>query len=156
MCYFLCWNDIIRMLKNLKPNRGTLQPPDVSSGLGRPLVAHLQPSGAPLSLLRAGFLFISPAWEQQSEPPLLRHGELLEAQHQRPPSSLLLASVDVGCTMLSPRLWAALCRLLLLLTASYRLCLAARHGKSLISDLGCVRRPCLALMNPLHQAQRCA
>lgn len=34
--------------------------------------------------------------------------------------------VDAGCTMRSPRLWAALC---LLLTASCRLCSAARHGK---------------------------
>ncbi|XP_035764455.1 receptor-type tyrosine-protein phosphatase-like N [Neolamprologus brichardi] len=34
--------------------------------------------------------------------------------------------MDVGCTMRSPRLWAALC--LLLLTASCRLCSAARHG----------------------------
>ncbi|XP_005919946.1 receptor-type tyrosine-protein phosphatase-like N isoform X1 [Haplochromis burtoni] len=34
--------------------------------------------------------------------------------------------MDVGCTMRSPRLWAALC--LLLLTASCRLCSATRHG----------------------------
>lgn len=46
-------------------------------------------------------------------------------------ASLLQAPVDVGCTMLSPGLWAALCRLLLLLTASCRLCEAARHGKTL-------------------------
>ena len=40
---------------------------------------------------------------------------------------LFLAPVDAGCTMRSPRLWAALC---LLLTASCRLCAAARHGKT--------------------------
>lgn len=41
--------------------------------------------------------------------------------------------MDVGCTMRSPRFWAALC--LLLLTASCRLCSAARHGKRVDVDL---------------------
>lgn len=38
------------------------------------------------------------------------------------------ATLDAGCTMRSPRLWAALS--LLLLTASCRLCAATRHGKT--------------------------
>lgn len=104
----------------------------------------------------AGFLFISPVWEQQSEPPLLTHGELLDAQQRRPPSSLLLAPVDAGCTMLTPRLWAALCRLLLLLTASCRFCQTARHGKTLHIGSGAHRRSRLVLMKWLHPgAARC-
>lgn len=42
--------ETVETLKNLKSNRRTLQTLDVSSGGGRPLVADLQPSGAPLSL----------------------------------------------------------------------------------------------------------
>lgn len=85
-----------------------------------------------LSLCLSGrFPLVAPVREQQLEPPLLRDGELLDAQQQRPPSCLLFAPVDVGCNMLSPRLWAALGRLLLLFTASCPLCETARHGKTL-------------------------
>ena len=111
---------------------------DISCSVAPPAVPP--PPPPPLSL--SHFRSISPDQQQQQQQPLLRHGELVEAQQQRPlcppppppplppppppPPSLRSAPVGVGCTMRSPRLLAALC---LLLTASCRLCAAARHGK---------------------------